>query len=56
MRNRQSELIGYFDDEIEAAQAYNKAAIDMYGEFARLNTIPKGGNQDEDQQLELAMF
>lgn len=32
--------LGYFTDEIEAAKAYNRAAIEMFGEFARPNHIP----------------
>ena len=31
--------LGYFDDIIEAAKAYNEAAIKYHGEFARLNVI-----------------
>jgi len=31
--------IGYFTSEIEAAKAYNKAAIKYHGEFATLNEI-----------------
>ncbi len=31
--------IGSFDNEIEAAQAYNKKAIELYGENANLNTF-----------------
>jgi hypothetical protein len=31
--------IGSFKTEIEAAQAYNKKAIELFGEFARLNVI-----------------
>lgn len=32
-------LIGTFKTEIEAARAYNEAAMELHGEFARLNEI-----------------
>jgi hypothetical protein len=32
--------VGYFDDKIEAAKAYDNAAIKYHGEFSRLN-FPK---------------
>jgi len=35
--NRKLIHIGYFTDPIEAAKAYNEAAIKYHGEFARLN-------------------
>jgi len=34
--------IGLFDTEEDAAYAYNQAAILQHGNFARLNTLPKG--------------
>lgn len=37
--DRKSKHIGYFDDEVEAAKAYNVAALNIYGEYAKLNLI-----------------
>ncbi len=31
--------LGFFGDKIEAARAYNKAALKLHGEFARLNEV-----------------
>ncbi|MCV5968484.1 hypothetical protein, partial [Lactococcus petauri] len=37
--NKKQITIGYFNNEEEAALAYNKKAIELHGEFASLNKI-----------------
>lgn len=37
--NKTKKHLGYYDNPIDAAKAYNLAAIKYHGEFARLNTL-----------------
>lgn len=37
--NKKRKFLGYFNNEIDAAKAYNEAATEHYGEFACLNEI-----------------
>jgi len=48
--NNKSIWIGRFDDEIDAARAYDRAAIKYHGEFARLN-FPREDYKDEIEAL-----
>jgi len=37
--NKKSYFLGYYETEMEAADVYNKKAIELYGDFANLNII-----------------
>lgn len=39
--NGKRKLLGEFKSELSAARAYNKAATELHGEFAKLNEIPE---------------
>lgn len=41
--------LGHFKTEIEAALAYNKKALELYGDFANLNKISSGEETGCDQ-------
>ncbi len=43
MLHGKNHYLGRFDDEIEAAEAYDRAALSMFGEFARIN-FPLAGH------------
>lgn len=37
--NRKRRYLGFFHDELDAARAYNAAALEAWGEYARLNDV-----------------
>lgn len=42
--------LGYFDNDVDGAIAYNKKAEELFGEFACLNIIPKVNNCVEEAE------
>lgn len=37
--------LGLYVSEVDAARAYNRAALHYFGEFARLNNVPEGDHE-----------
>lgn len=44
--------LGRYDDEADAARAYNRAATKHFGDFARLNDIPEPLQKPQQRTLE----
>ena len=43
--------LGTYTDEKEAAQVFNKAAIEHYGEYARLNEFSESESESETRTV-----
>ena len=52
--NDRSRYLGLFTDPVDAARAYNRAAMEAFGEFAWLNPVPQPDPVDPDLTLRLA--
>ena len=47
--NQRNTIIGLFPNELDAARAFNNAAIQHHGEFAVLNPIPDDDTNTDSQ-------
>jgi hypothetical protein len=47
--NKRKKHLGYFSNEVDAARAFNNAAIQYHGEFAVLNPIPDDDDNTDSQ-------
>lgn len=43
--NKKRIYLGYFDNDEDAARAYNAKAVELFGEFAYLNPVPEVAEQ-----------
>lgn len=50
--NGETEFIGYFDSQEEAALAYNERAISIHGDFASLNVIAQPATEETPYKRE----
>lgn len=46
---RKNRHLGYYDSELAAAEAYNRVASALYGEFAKLNDLSEVSDNDHDR-------
>lgn len=52
VKNNRQRSLGLYEDENLAAIAYNKAAAEMFGEYAYLNKIPEGYEECIESKIE----
>jgi hypothetical protein len=50
VKDRQDLYLGAYDNEVDAAKAYNERAIAEFGPHAYLNDITEDDDQDQDQE------
>ena len=50
-KDKRNYHVGYFHDERDAARAYNRRAMELFGEYAHLNCLSDDDDEDDEETI-----